>query len=74
MSAAATRARQPDARTRPADGLSQARELLAHAEDVRALVDAAGRALEGRLVVGCFRTGAPFVLSVGAVRAVATRR
>jgi DNA-binding transcriptional LysR family regulator len=42
--------------------LPQARELLAHAEDVRADVDAAGRALEGRLVVGCFRTAAPFVL------------
>jgi DNA-binding transcriptional LysR family regulator len=42
--------------------LPQARELLAHAEDVRAGVDAAGRALEGRLVVGCFRTAAPFVL------------
>ncbi len=42
--------------------LPQARELLAHAEDVRADVDSAGRALQGRLVVGCFRTAAPFVL------------
>lgn len=42
--------------------LPQARELLAHAEEVRAGVDSAGRALEGRLVVGCFRTAAPFVL------------
>jgi DNA-binding transcriptional LysR family regulator len=42
--------------------LPQARELLAHAEDVRAEVDAAGRALQGGLTVGCFRTAAPFVL------------
>jgi DNA-binding transcriptional LysR family regulator len=42
--------------------LPQAKELLAHAEDVRADVDSADRALEGRLVVGCFRTAAPFVL------------
>ena len=42
--------------------LPQARELLAHAEDVRADVAEAGGPLEGRLVVGCFRTAAPFVL------------
>jgi len=42
--------------------LPQAKELLAHAEDVRADVHSEGRELSGRLVVGCFRTAAPFVL------------
>jgi DNA-binding transcriptional LysR family regulator len=42
--------------------LPQAKELLAHAEDVRADVQSQGRELTGQLVVGCFRTAAPFVL------------
>ena len=42
--------------------LPQAKELLAHAEDVRADVQSEGSELSGRLVVGCFRTAAPFVL------------
>ena len=42
--------------------LPRARELLAHAEDVRADVDLAGRTLTGRLTVGCLRTAAPFVI------------
>ena len=42
--------------------LPQAKELLAHAEDVRADAQSEGRELTGRLVVGCFRTAAPFVL------------
>src|SRR5919206_2671687 len=42
--------------------LPQARDLLAHAEDVRATAEAAGAALTGRLTVGCFRTTAPFLL------------
>lgn len=42
--------------------LPQAKELLAHAEDVRADIQSEGRELTGRLVVGCFRTAAPFVL------------
>lgn len=42
--------------------LPEARELLAHADDVLADVQSAGRDLQGRLVVGCFRTAAPFVL------------
>jgi DNA-binding transcriptional LysR family regulator len=44
--------------------LPQARDLLAHAEDVRAGAEAAGAALTGRLTVGCFRTTAPFLLPV----------
>jgi DNA-binding transcriptional LysR family regulator len=36
--------------------------LLAHAEDVLADVQSQGRELTGQLVVGCFRTAAPFVL------------
>jgi len=42
--------------------LPQAKELLVHAEDVRADVQSEGGELTGRLVVGCFRTAAPFVL------------
>ena len=44
--------------------LPEARDLLAHAEDVRAAAEAAGAALTGRLTVGCFRTIAPFLLPV----------
>jgi DNA-binding transcriptional LysR family regulator len=44
--------------------LPQARDLLAHADDVRAEAEAAGAALTGRLTVGCFRTTAPFLLPV----------
>src|SRR5258708_9893720 len=42
--------------------LPPARALLAHAEEVRDIAEAAGRALRGRLTVGCFRTTAPFIL------------
>src|SRR5258706_11407939 len=42
--------------------LPQARDLLAHAEDVMADIQHEGGALSGRLVVGGFRTAAPFVL------------
>jgi DNA-binding transcriptional LysR family regulator len=42
--------------------LPQAKELLAHAEDVLADVQSEGRELIGPLVVGCYRTAAPFVL------------
>lgn len=42
--------------------LPQARELLAHAEQVRVDADAAGRSLSGQLTIGCFRTAAPFVI------------
>jgi DNA-binding transcriptional LysR family regulator len=44
--------------------LPEARDLLAHAEDVRSRAQAAGSALSGRLTVGCFRTTAPFLLPV----------
>jgi DNA-binding transcriptional LysR family regulator len=44
--------------------LPAARDLLAHAEDVRSQAEAAGGALTGRLTVGCFRTTAPFLLPV----------
>jgi DNA-binding transcriptional LysR family regulator len=46
------------------DFLPQARDLLAHAEDVRSQAQATGSALTGRLTVGCFRTTAPFLLPV----------
>jgi DNA-binding transcriptional LysR family regulator len=42
--------------------LPHARDLLAHAEDVMAEIQQEGQALSGHLVVGCFRTAAPFVL------------
>ena len=42
--------------------LPQARELLGHAEDVRADIQSQGQELTGDLVVGCYRTAAPFVL------------
>ncbi len=42
--------------------LPAARDLLAHAEDVRSAASAAGGRVAGRLVVGCFRTAAPFLL------------
>jgi DNA-binding transcriptional LysR family regulator len=42
--------------------LPQAKELLAHAEDVSADAQSQGRELTGQLVVGCYRTAAPFVL------------
>lgn len=42
--------------------LPRARELLAHAEDVEAGVQAEGAELTGELLVGCFRTLAPYVL------------
>jgi DNA-binding transcriptional LysR family regulator len=44
--------------------LPEARDLLAHAEDVRASAESAASALTGRLTVGCFRTTAPFLLPV----------
>jgi DNA-binding transcriptional LysR family regulator len=40
----------------------RAKELLALAADVRADVQSQARELTGELVVGCFRTAAPFVL------------
>jgi DNA-binding transcriptional LysR family regulator len=42
--------------------LVPARELLGQAEEVRANASAAGSEVAGRLVVGCFRAAAPFVL------------
>jgi DNA-binding transcriptional LysR family regulator len=42
--------------------LVPARELLSHAEEVRANASAAGSEIAGRLVVGCFRAAAPFLL------------
>jgi DNA-binding transcriptional LysR family regulator len=42
--------------------LGPARGLLEHAEEVRANATALGAPLEGRLVVGCFRTAAPYLL------------
>ena len=44
--------------------LRHVRDLLAHAEEIRAEAESLGRQLSGRLVVGCFRTAAPFVLPV----------
>jgi DNA-binding transcriptional LysR family regulator len=42
--------------------LLPARELLGHAEEVRANASASGSEVAGRLVVGCFRGAAPFLL------------
>jgi DNA-binding transcriptional LysR family regulator len=42
--------------------LPEARELLAHAENVRAEAEADGASLTGRLSIGCYRTAAPFIV------------
>jgi DNA-binding transcriptional LysR family regulator len=42
--------------------LPEARDLLAHAEDVRDRASAVAGEVTGRLTVGCFRTAAPFLL------------
>jgi DNA-binding transcriptional LysR family regulator len=42
--------------------LPAARELLAHADAVRDAAGATGTQVAGRLVVGCFRTAAPYLL------------
>lgn len=44
--------------------LPRVRDLVAHADEVRAEADLHGRQLSGRLTVGCFRTAAPFILPV----------
>jgi DNA-binding transcriptional LysR family regulator len=40
-----------------------ARELLVRADEAVSLAHAEGAVLEGRLVIGCYRTAAPFVLA-----------
>lgn len=42
--------------------LPKARDLLAHADDVRAVAEADGGSLRGRLTIGCYRTAAPFIV------------
>lgn len=42
--------------------LPEARDLLAHADDAASRAQGGGTQLTGRLVVGCFRTAAPFLL------------
>lgn len=44
------------------DLLPRARSLLLHAEEVRDAATSSGSVLRGDLVIGCYRTAAPFIL------------